>query len=268
MQFLFYFGYLVTAGTIAGWYFAPRNKKGRKILLTAPTLRSCGRTLRYHVGTVAFGSLIIAIFQTIRAIVLYTASLTKDENDENFLKKLCNACLFCCLKCVQCCLDKVNKHAFIWTAIWGDSFLVASCSSFALIWRNLARVAALNVVSHFLFILGKIMVALMATGLVGIVMEKQEPWASAVYSPILPLLAMFIISYAIASLFMLVFAATVDTIFICFLVDEETHERGEMLAPESLRKLVDKYDARSKKNALTAKLLNPVRAKSDQLEMK
>jgi hypothetical protein len=68
IQFFFYFGYLVSAGTIAYWYFSPRNGKGKHTLNHTPVLHSVGRTCRYHLGSVAFGSLIIAIVQLIRFI--------------------------------------------------------------------------------------------------------------------------------------------------------------------------------------------------------
>jgi hypothetical protein len=52
--------------------------------------------------------------------------------------------------------------------------------------------------------------------------------------PILPT------SYGIASIFMAVFAAIIDTIFICFLVDCEHNKDTTMLASKSLQELVGK----------------------------
>jgi hypothetical protein len=187
---------------------------------------------------------------------MYIEHHTKDKND-NELQKIIFTAIHCCLKCVECCLDKINKNSYIWVAIWGDSFLIGACSSFALIWRNLARVAALSMVSHFLFVLGKVMVALLVIAVVHYQIENVEPYVSEVYSPVLPLIVAFLIAYVIASLFMLVFASTVDTIFICFLVDEENNGEGEMLAPESLQKLVGKYHSHSKKHAHTHQMKRP-----------
>jgi hypothetical protein len=56
-------------------------------------------------------------------------------------------------------LDKLNRNALIWTAIWGDGFFTAACAAFALLWRNLARVAAINLVSSSLLLLSKVAVA-------------------------------------------------------------------------------------------------------------
>jgi hypothetical protein len=72
MQFLFYFGYLVFAGATADWYFSETaaNGEDKKVAL-APVTRAVARTSRYHLGTVAITSLIIAIIQFIRATVAY-----------------------------------------------------------------------------------------------------------------------------------------------------------------------------------------------------
>jgi hypothetical protein len=47
----------------------------------------------------------------------------------------------------------------VWTAVWGDSFGTAACSSFKLLWGNLGRTGAFSVVAMFLLFVGKVICA-------------------------------------------------------------------------------------------------------------
>lgn len=83
-----------------------------------PILTSVWRLIRYHLGSVALGSFVIALVKFIRYILMYLEKKLKeqDEGSSNPLTK----CALACLKCCQCCLwcfEKVlkylNKNAYI-----------------------------------------------------------------------------------------------------------------------------------------------------------
>lgn len=93
-------------------------------------------------GTVAFGSLILAICSFIRAMI---------EFAEQKLKKYDNACtkaIFCCLKCFFWCLHKflcfVNRNAYIMCAVHGKNFCSSAKSAFELLMRNVIRVVVVD----------------------------------------------------------------------------------------------------------------------------
>lgn len=148
----------------------------------AAVSKSFGRAVRYHLGTIAFGSLLIAIVEFIRAVITYIEKKSKKMKD-NPIRKAIFCCIQCCLKVsgtrwscrstvlirnvklVQCCLDKLSKNAFIYCAIYGDPFCVSAWTSFAILWRNLARVAAINMVGTYISVLGKLLVAFGTAGI-------------------------------------------------------------------------------------------------------
>ena len=63
IQFLFGCQDFVISGAVSKWFFT-RNKSK----LSMPMMRSFGHLIRYHLGSICFGSLIIAIIQFIRFI--------------------------------------------------------------------------------------------------------------------------------------------------------------------------------------------------------
>jgi len=108
----------------------------------------------YNAGTAAFGSLIIAIMATIRAVIAYIQSKAAKSKNRIAVAVLC--CIQCCLWCIEKCIKFLNKNAYIQTAIHGYSFCKACRSAFFLLLRNILRVAAVNMVSGFVLALGKV----------------------------------------------------------------------------------------------------------------
>ena len=284
-EFLIYLTFTTLAGAVSDWYFTPKNKHQTEAIQTMeqaralatqaaqhtvthtiqvkahdaaptpvkvsshrssrfPVLAALARTLRFHVGTVLAAALIIAIVQFIRLLVSYVQAQSKGRS--NRVQKAVFACVQCCLACLQSFLDKVNRNALIWSAIWGDALLPSMRGSFQLIWNNLFRVAAINLVANFLFLLGKLVIAAGTTGLCLIILCKVSAYAGKVHSLFVPCAVIFILAYLVASLFMTVFSTTVDAVFLCFLVDcQENEKDGIMLASDGLRQLVQDHAQQS-----------------------
>ena len=57
------------------------------------------------------------------------------------------------------------------------------------------------------------------------------------------------LAYIIASVFMIIYETAIDTIFLCFLIDEENNKGGNMLASPDLQKIIDEHAEKSKKIA-------------------
>jgi len=258
LQFIVYFTYLVVAVAIAHWYFTRRDPNtGIKPrgsadgqLTNFPMAYSMKLVIRYHLGTIAFSSLIIAVVEFVRDIILYFEKTCK-KCSNNILQRCVFCFINCCMSCVKCCLDKISKNALVWTAIWGDAFVPASCSSFQLIWDNLARVAALNFVTAFLLFIGRVIVALLTTGFCGLILQHNSFFRENLTSAVMPLVVIFILSFAVATVFMIVFEATIDTIFLCFIIDEQHNAggKGMMYASPRLQSLVNAHYQKSQEVA-------------------
>lgn len=149
-QLIVAFGELVSALSISCWYFT-RDKKseGNKTVFW-----SFKTAFFKHLGTVAYGSLIIAIIKTIRAIIAYFQKKAKKSGSKLLQYILCM--LQCCVWCLEKCMKFLNKNAYIQTAIYGYSFCKAARSAFFLIARNILRIIAVSFVGEFVLFLGKV----------------------------------------------------------------------------------------------------------------
>uniref|UniRef100_A0A673HE97 Choline transporter-like protein n=1 Tax=Sinocyclocheilus rhinocerous TaxID=307959 RepID=A0A673HE97_9TELE len=103
-------GQVTLAGAFASYYWAFKKPDD---IPAFPVFNSLGRALRYHTGSLAFGSLILAIVQVIRVILEYV---------DQKLKGAQNKCAKFLLSCLKCCFwlkkKKCNTLLF-WSAVTG-----------------------------------------------------------------------------------------------------------------------------------------------------
>lgn len=216
-------GEMILAGTFATWYWTFNKSDVPFLTVTVST----GRTFRYHLGTIAFGSLILAICRIIRVILEYL---------NHKLKKYDNACvkaIMCCLRCFFWCLEKfikfINRNAYIMCAIHGKNFCRSAKGAFNLLMRNIIRVFVLDKVTDFLLFLGKLMITAGMCALAFFVFAEDLQYEEYVQVPVLnytivPVLIIGFSTYFIASIFFGVYAMAVDTLFLCFLEDCERND--------------------------------------------
>ncbi|KAG3085748.1 hypothetical protein PI124_g18390 [Phytophthora idaei] len=230
-QFIQAAAYATIAGAFCEYYWTLDKRQ----VPARPVFRSMWRTIRYHFGSVAFGSLIIAVVQMFRIALEYIDQKMRAAKQGNAVVKVATMCLKCFLWCFEKCLKFLNKNAFIIMAMKGRSFCPAMKDSFSLLLANAARVATVSIVSRFLMILGKLFI----TGfcmLFMFVFIRYPPThlpsffmgdLASVSSPIFPMLLTGVLSYATASFFLDIYGTGIDTILLCFCEDCNVNKTSE-----------------------------------------
>lgn len=105
----------IYSSTACIWYF---EQGGTGKSVNAPVCRSWYRAFRYHLGSLAFGSLILAIIRFIMVIVAYIRYQVENgggpkENTVSKCFKCLLDCILCYLACVEKCMEFINRHAWI-----------------------------------------------------------------------------------------------------------------------------------------------------------
>ncbi|XP_021061928.1 choline transporter-like protein 2 isoform X2 [Mus pahari] len=234
-NFVLALGQVTLAGAFASYYWAMRKPDDMPAF---PLFSAFGRALRYHTGSLAFGSLILAIVQIIRVMLEYLDQRLKVA--QNKFAKFLMVCLKCCFWCLEKFIKFLNRNAYIMIAIYGTNFCTSARNAFFLLMRNIIRVAVLDKVTDFLFLLGKLLIV----GSVGIlaffffthrirIVQDTAPPLNYYWVPILTVI---IGSYLIAHGFFSVYGMCVDTLFLCFCEDLErndgSQERPYFMSPE------------------------------------
>jgi len=240
MNFIIALGQVTLAGSFASYYWAFNKPTD---IPSLPLLSSLGRALRYHIGSMAFGALIIAIIQFVRMILEYIDRKLKGR--ESLIARFVLRCCICCLWCLEKFMKFINKNAYIMIAIYGKNFCRSAANAFQLLVRNFVRAIVLDRVADFLLFISKLFVV----GAVGVFayffFSRRIPGVNDIIRDpqlnyyLIPVIIIIVATYIIASGFFNVYSMGVDTLFLCFLEDLERNdgsaERPYYMSKELMR---------------------------------
>ena len=241
--FLFAFEEIVLAGVFSNYYWS-----NRRFNTACPLLYSVMITVRYHLGSIAFGSLLLAILRYIRIIFEH---IQKQVN--RFQENVVLGCLLKIFSCFLWIFEKflkfLNKNAYVIIASRGYSFCKATRKAFTYIVANCLRFAVIVHLTEWILFCGMIIVCACNTFLY----YQYLQWTEEIDGLILrwtPLIAILVITYLITGLFFSVYDMAIKTIFVCFLEDLEDND-GSTQRPyvmnQELLRLVHKTNAIEKK---------------------
>ncbi|KAK1930983.1 Choline transporter-like protein 4 [Phytophthora citrophthora] len=224
----------VIAGSVAQFYWTPPTDNGkRNIEANFPIARAFGYTLRFSLGSLCFGSFVIAFIQFLRIMLEYLDRNTKQIQQTNRVVRVALLSVKCCLWCFEKCIKFLSRNAYILIAMKGSSFCAASAHSFKLIFKNMARVAVVNWISFFLLFLIKLTITLVVALVVFAILSKSSSLSlssdqlslggATVTSPLAPVVVACVLAWLVASAFVNVYEAAIDTILLCFCEDTELH---------------------------------------------
>jgi hypothetical protein len=209
--FLIATGQFIIAVACGIWFFTPNAQKGTK----RGVRTGVWYCIRYHAGSLAMGSFIIAVVQFIRYALMYF------EKQATAAKNKVAACVMrivqCMLWCLEKCIKFLNKNAYIQIALLGKNFCTSAKNAFWLILRNAARFAWVALLGGAINFIGIafIVVASAVTGY--FILKAMHPDVT----PVLPMAVYIVTAYIVAKLYMNVFHLAVGSILQCFLATEE-----------------------------------------------
>jgi hypothetical protein len=266
-------GFMVVAFCFAMWFFSPVDPDNteRRMLIKNPICTAVKLTLCHHLGTCAFGSLIIAIIKFLQVVVEYLEKKKEEAEDAGIpcmkLWSFIFCCCRCCLWCLECCMRYINKIAYIITVLQGSNFLSSACSAVKMIIGDMAYIAIVSGISTCMLVFGKFACALVVAAICGY-------WAATlqVSSILFPVLVTLLIGYAIAMLFAEVYEMAVDTMLISFLYVKGNGADDHISVPESLADTLneceEKYGSKKKDDKAEPNGVNDEKLEVDMTKSK
>ena len=221
---------LTIAGSVSKWYFTPTSVMKKKQGY-CPVFKAYCITCRFHLGTVAFGSLIIAIVQTIRIVVGYIQK-QMEQSGESKLKKMIMCMIQCCLWCLEKCVKFISKNAYIYTSLTGSSFCFSAFKSFFLILNNLSGFGMTSMITTFLLLIGKVSCVVSSIYFCYMYLTYDAVLAAAITSEIMPMVATGLIAFFVANSFFVIVANVMDSVLLNYCVDLQ--RKGNKAADDKL----------------------------------
>jgi len=208
------------AGLFATWYFlgdqAPRN----------PTAGAAKRALTTSFGSICFGSLIVAVIQTVRAIL---RSLQR-RNSGNIAVVICACIIDCILGCIESLVRYFNRYAYIQCAIYGKSFCQAAKDTWRLVQSHGIDAMVNDSMIGPVLTCGVLLAGVVCFGvgaLVGLAVTKSSAINPGPYTWVLFGLVGAVIGLVSMAQAMSVVRSGVDTIFVCFAMDQAALARHD-----------------------------------------
>ena len=239
--FINYMTVFIVACTVAMWYFTYENPEARPRF---PILKSFWWSIRYHMGSLAFGAFLLAVIQFIKFLLMYVVHYVenlKKKGIENKMVSWILKCLVCCVSCFERFIKYISSLGYAYLAISGKNFCGSCANAFVLLVENpmkFGMVAAMGAVFSFV---GKIFVAGL-TGLIGYFLIKAFTTTyDQLHSTIIPVVFFVILGFFVASIFFAVYGVAADSVIICFFYSKKELAHLNIQAPASMQSFYANY---------------------------
>lgn len=219
-----------TSATTCLWYFTGHGSDGDGPKGTYSVWMAMKWGIRYHLGSLAFGSFIVAVVTMLRIMFeyfIYQFEKANPSNKENPVYKCAKCCVRCYLKCLDTCVKYINKNAYIQIALHNSNFCTAAKESFFLNLRNGGRFTAVSLIGTILVVIGRGVIVATNTFLTIVLTDAMVP---EVKQPYLAAAIIAFFSYMVAGVFLSIFKDSALTILHCFCLDEELKKDGRSSA--------------------------------------
>ena len=124
--------HVTISGLFATYYFYGSSTGGTvTVPVSNPTAKAAKRALTTSFGTICFGSLLIAIIRTLKAMADQAGR--DAAADGNMVACFFACCVSCILACIGDILEYFNHYAFTQVAIYGKDYCEAAKSTWALV---------------------------------------------------------------------------------------------------------------------------------------
>jgi choline transporter-like protein 2/4/5 len=222
------------AATCCMWYFSGQGSDEAGATGTVSILLSFKWALWYHLGSLAWGSFLIAVVTMIKVIFEYFAKKAEAASGNNPVVKMAVCCARCCIWMLDAYIKFINKNAYIQVAIHNKSFCKGAWAGFYLIVRHAGRFASSSLAETMITLLGKGGLITLNVWLTYLLVGAYLP---EVESPVMPMVMVGIITFIVSSLFLTVFSFSALSILQCFILDEDTG--GSTKTPDSLKPFIE-----------------------------
>jgi hypothetical protein len=229
--------HVTVAGVVASWWFTP-DQNG---FCGAAVCGSFFRTLTTSLGSICFGSLLVALIQATRQVIEMMR-----QNDDFGDALAC--CIDCILGCIEGLLEYFNKWAFVYVGVYGYGYCEAGKSVMALFKdRGWEAIIADDLVGMALGMMS-LVTGLVMAGVGCLLVKTTDYWDLFIATQgedgenaafILAGVIGFIIGLVICSVLMSTIASSVNTSIVLFADAPAEFERHY---PELSREMREAYN--------------------------
>ena len=196
-------------GTIGVWYFLFPQYVPNK-----PVYASFRRSITTSFGSICYGSLIIAVVQTIRLFITLLRSIVRDRNN-NFCAQCILGCISCMLQCIEDIIEYINHYAFVRISIYGMNFCNSAKETLQLFRSRGFDLIINDDLTNSVLLLSCLLCSAFNGLCIGLI-SKYSYNNNSIETVVLWSFTAFAVSFALSMSSMVTIKAAVSTIFVSF----------------------------------------------------
>jgi len=238
----------VASYAVVVWFNSPLVE-GKKRVPCFPVVRAFFVGMTYHLGSLLFGAVILAIFRAAYILAsLLESQVRGDKEDENGASRTAAACCCCCLQCVEQILRYLSKGAYVMIAVNSDSFCTGADRALRLMSSNVLELGLLNGATVLFQVLGNVAIPGVTGYVIYLLATHVEFFSDPisdhfVANPDMVAVIAGLVGLAISMAFMSVFDTVSDAMIFAYMTDDEWRKEMRLPPnpniPENLKKLLE-----------------------------
>lgn len=235
----------IVAYLVADYYYTPYVEDEKNANQMLSFFQSLRHGLVTHGGSLAFGSLLIAITQFIQALLKWAERKSQDTAKSKVISCII-AIFLCCFKCCEQHIEVINKSAYIDLVVGGtDDFCEATKNALSVVIHEFGSLANLQGATLAFSAFGTCIITLvtMAIGYGIVLTGNFDDFVGsgsfhAIPNKVAVLIMAGIVSFLVSLCFVNVLDMTSETLLYCYGFDNMMR-RSVDTAPPRLRDLID-----------------------------
>lgn len=193
------------AATACLWYFSGQGSDTAEAQDTSGVGLGLGWAFKYHMGSLALGSFLIALITLIKIIFEYYVKKCEAIAGENSdIYKILTCCMRCCIWCLDSCIKFISENAYIQVALKGSTFCEGAHYSFYMMVRHPGTFASSEFIGWIMVAIGKGAICGSMT-YVTLLLAQQKVLSEKVQQPFVPAAVILMFSFVVSSLFLTLF---------------------------------------------------------------
>ena len=193
LAFILSLGKFVIGASCSIWYFNQTASGETAAGGSNPVSKAYYWAFRYHLGSIAFGSFLLAVVWAVRLAFEYVYHQINNNEmvSKNFFVMWGLKMVRCCLACFERIVRFINKQAFIQIGLTGKYFCAAAKDAFCVIISHPIEFGLLSGLANLFMMLGNCLMVGGTMCIAFLIMRQSPKIEQNLTSPFWPLLVGF-----------------------------------------------------------------------------
>jgi hypothetical protein len=188
----------------------------------ARTLKALYWTMRYHLGTVFFGSLVLLIAGACKSICQYVVSRVPTSGNALDIHWILAKCIMCLVTLAEKAIRYFNEQVYCQVALSSESYCTSARSVFS--YMSLATLK-FDTICEFLLFTGRLLISLVVTLACKFILERK-PTELLVFNTsganLVTLIVIFCISWTVTSIFSYIWSAACESLITLQAIEQKS----------------------------------------------